>query len=62
MKVMGDLFALLTLLIGVAIVAVLVSNRAKTAEVIGAFASGLSQLLATVVSPVTGSKQDNPFQ
>lgn len=58
MKVVGDIFGLLTLIIGVAIVAVLVSNRAKTAEVIGAFTTGLSQLLATVVSPVTGSNKD----
>jgi hypothetical protein len=56
MKVMGDIFGILTLIIMVAIVAVLVSGRAQTASVIQAFASGLSQLLATVVSPVTQSK------
>ncbi len=58
MKTVGDIFGLLTLIVGVAIIAVLVSNRAKTSEVIQAFAGGLSQLLATVVSPVTGSSNE----
>jgi len=55
MRIIGDIFGILTLIIVVAIVAVLVSQRANTANVIQAFASGLSQLLATVVSPVTGN-------
>lgn len=55
MKIMGDIFGILTLIIITAIVAVLVSQRANTANVIQAFATGLSQLLATVVSPVTGN-------
>jgi len=58
MKIVGDVFYLLTLIIVVAIIATLVSNRAKTSEVIQAFTTGLSQLLATVVSPVTGSQKD----
>jgi hypothetical protein len=44
----------LTAIIGVAIVAVLVSNSAKTTGVIGAGASGFSQMLGTALSPVTG--------
>lgn len=55
MRVVGDIFGILTLIIVVAIIAVLVSSRAQTSSVIQAFASGLSQLLATVVSPVTNS-------
>jgi len=58
MRIMGDIFGILTLIIIVAIVAVLVSQRANTANVIQAFAAGLSQLLATVVSPVTGNSQN----
>lgn len=58
MRIMGDIFGILTLIIIVAIVAVLVSQRANTANVIQAFASGLSQLLATVVSPVTGNSNN----
>lgn len=58
MRIMGDIFGILTLIIIVAIVAVLVSQRANTANVIQAFAAGLSQLLATVVSPVTGNIQN----
>jgi hypothetical protein len=53
MNVARDIFAILTLIIIVAIVAVLVSQRANTANVITAFAGGMSQLLQTVVSPVT---------
>lgn len=59
MRVIGDIFGILTLIIIVAIVAVLVSQRANTANVIQAFATGLSQLLATVVSPVTGTSNNN---
>lgn len=58
MKIMGDIFGILTLIIIVAIIAVLVSQRANTANVIQAFASGLSQLLSTVVSPVTGNSNN----
>lgn len=59
MKIVGDIFEILTLIIIVAIVAVLVSQKAQTAGVIQAFSSGLSQLLATVVSPVTGTSSSN---
>jgi hypothetical protein len=41
-------------IVGVAIIAVLVSKNANTAGVIGAGASGFSQSLATALSPVTG--------
>lgn len=41
-------------IVGVATLAVLVSRRADTANVIKAAAGGFSQALATAVSPVTG--------
>ncbi len=42
-------------IIGVAIVAVLVSNNAQTSAVIGAASQGFSGALGTALSPVTGS-------
>ena len=41
--------------IGLAIVSVLVSNRANTTGVIQAGASGLGNVLGEAISPVTGS-------
>jgi hypothetical protein len=43
-----------TAIIGVAILAVLVSRRSNTAGVIQAAASGFGNALATATSPVTG--------
>ncbi len=40
--------------IGVAIIAVLVSNRAQTANVFAAAGGAFSNVLSTAVSPVTG--------
>lgn len=42
-------------LIAVAIVAVLVSQQAKTGSVIGAGGGAISQALCTALSPVTGT-------
>ncbi len=53
MRIVGDIFGILTLIITVAIISVLVSKNANTSAVIQSFASGLSELLKTVVSPVT---------
>lgn len=44
-----------TAIIGVAIIAVLVSKNANTSGVISAGSSGFSQALSTALSPVTGS-------
>jgi hypothetical protein len=41
--------------IGVAIIAVLVSNRAQTANVFAAAGGAFSNVLSTAVSPVTGN-------
>lgn len=52
----GDqIVAILTAIIGVAIVAVIVSNRSNTANVITSAAQALSGAVATAVSPITGT-------
>lgn len=46
-------------IIGVAIIATLVSKNAKTTEVIGASGNAFSQSLATALSPVVGGGYTN---
>jgi hypothetical protein len=51
----GDqIVAILTAIIGVAIVAVIVSNKSNTPNVISAAASAFSNAIGTAVSPITG--------
>lgn len=50
----GPIVTVLTAIIGVAILATLVSNRANTANVIKAGTGGFSNMLGTALSPVTG--------
>lgn len=45
--------AILTAIIGLAIVAVLISNQSNTSGVIKAASQGLSTIIGTAVSPVT---------
>ena len=57
---MGDqlitaIVSVLTAIIGVAIIATVLSNNSATTNVISAGASGFSQMLGTALSPVTGS-------
>jgi hypothetical protein len=40
--------------LAIAILALIISPKAKTGEVIGASASGFSSILSTAMSPVTG--------
>jgi hypothetical protein len=47
--------AILTAVIGLAIVAVIVSQNAQTSNVIGAFGSSFSQIIGAAVGPVMGS-------
>jgi hypothetical protein len=49
-----SLVSISSAIVGVAIIATLVSNRANTAGVIGAAGNAYSQVLATALSPVTG--------
>jgi hypothetical protein len=51
---MGQLVVVLTAIIGVAMVAVLVSRNSNTSGVINSGGNALSSLLRTAVSPVTG--------
>lgn len=53
--VTGSVVAIASLLVGVAVVATLVSPKAKTAQVIGAGFSGFAQSLGVALSPVTGA-------
>lgn len=45
----------ITAVIAIAIIAVVLSNKAQTVQVIQAAASGLGNLLGTVVQPVVGT-------
>lgn len=54
-KGIGPLVAAFGAIVGLAMVAVLVSQRAQTAAVFQAFASGTSSVIGAAVSPVTGS-------
>lgn len=51
---MGQLVVVLTGIIGVAMLAVLVSKNANTSQVINSGGNALTNFLATAVSPVTG--------
>ncbi len=53
-ETMKDLTAVAMAIIGVAIVAVLVSNRNNTSQVLGAASSGFSGVLATAMGGATG--------
>jgi len=54
-QLITSVVTVLTAIIGVAIIAVLVSKNAATSQVIQAGSSGFSQALGTALSPVTGS-------
>lgn len=54
-SLMGSIVTILTAIIGVAILAVIVSKNSNTTGVISAGAQGFSQDLGTALSPVTGS-------
>jgi hypothetical protein len=54
-QVVSGMVTVLMAIIGVAIIAALVSNKAQTSQVIGAAASGFGQDLGVALSPVTGS-------
>lgn len=50
-----SIVTIVTAIVGIAIIAVLVSNRAQTANVIQAGSQGLANDISAAVSPVTGS-------
>jgi len=55
-KITEGVVTVLTLIIGVAILAILVSPKARTSQVIQATASGFGNDLAVAESPVTGAQ------
>jgi len=52
--------AILTAIIGVAILSVILSKRSNTANVIGSAANAFSMALGTAVSPITGNTSLGP--
>lgn len=53
-QLITSVVTVLTAIVGVAIIAVLVSKNANTSGVISAGGSAFSQALGTAISPVTG--------
>lgn len=53
-QALNGVITILTAIVGVAILAVLVSRNANTAGVIGAASKGFADALGAAVSPVTG--------
>ena len=53
-QLITSVVTVMTAIIGVAIIAVLVSKNANTVGVIGAGAGGFPSMLGTALSPVTG--------
>ena len=53
-ELIGSVVTVATAIVGLAVIAVLVSNRANTANVISAGGSAFSNAIGAAVSPVTG--------
>lgn len=53
-EIFGSITTVAMAIVGLAIIAVLVSSRAKTGEVITAASSGFSQAIQSATGPVTG--------
>ena len=60
-QLINSIVTVLVAIIGVAIVAVLVSKNANTTGVISAGSSGFSNALSTALSPVTGGNSLGSF-
>ncbi len=60
-QLVTSVVTVLMAIVGVAIIAVLVSKNANTTGVIGATAQGFSGSLATALSPVTGGSGNFNF-
>lgn len=54
-RAFSEIMVIASGIVGLAIVAVLVSDRAKTSDVIRAAGGSFSQAIGAAVSPVTGS-------
>lgn len=54
-NILEPVVTIATAIVGVAILAILISKKSNTAGVLQAAASGFSNALGTAISPVTGS-------
>lgn len=54
-KLITGVVGIVTAMIGVAIIAVLVSSKSNSSSVIGAAGKSFSQILGCALSPITGS-------
>jgi hypothetical protein len=54
-KVIEGIIAILTAVVGLAIISVLVSKNAQTGSVLSAGASGFSSILSAATAPVSGN-------
>lgn len=52
--IVGIILTLVNGVLALAMLALILSGKSKTTEVIGASSSGFSQILSTAMSPVTG--------
>lgn len=48
--------SILMAIVGVAVIALLVSNKAQTGSLLGAGSSAFSRMLCTALSPITGKQ------
>lgn len=60
-KVGENVVVILLAIVGVAVLAVVVSKNSNTTNVIGAISSGFSQSLQAALSPITGSTGISSF-
>jgi hypothetical protein len=60
-KAITSVVVVLTAIVGVAIVAVVVSKQADTANVLGAGGKAFSSILSAAVAPVSGGSQLGNF-
>jgi hypothetical protein len=60
-SVMGGVLTVATAIVGLAVLAVLVSRSANTANVISSAAHGFAEDIGAAVSPVTGSGFSGSF-
>ena len=58
---MGEVVTIATAIIGVAIIAVLVSKQSQTSDVIKSATSGFGYALGVAVSPITGQAPMAPY-
>jgi len=59
--IVGAAVAVATMIVGASLLALLVSNKSQTANVISAASSGFSQMLNTALSPVVQNGINTPI-